>query len=71
MGRVAGRELSFMSNSALRTATYRLEWFRKANRECRSEQRFTVPAPQEIERDLKPRLPDRLRAPYFGIFWSA
>jgi hypothetical protein len=58
-----------MSNAALSTATYRLEWFSKANRECRSEKRFTVPAPQEIE--PKPRLPIRLRAPIFGIFWSA
>jgi len=71
MGRVVRREFSFMSNAALSTTTYRSEWFRKANRKCRREQRFDIPAPQEIDRYLKARLPVRLRAPYFGIFWSA
>jgi hypothetical protein len=60
-----------MSNAALSIATYRLKWFSKANRECRVEQRFTVPAPQEIDRYLKPSLPVCLRGPFFGIFWSA
>src|SRR6516164_8576283 len=56
-----------MSNSALSTATYRLKWFRKASRECRSEQRFPVPAPQDIDATLSQGCPSAC-APRFSAF---
>ena len=44
------RKFGFMSNAALSTTTYKVEWFRDPYRIRRREQRIAILAPHEIHR---------------------